>query len=123
VFDLSLAIDSAPPMELRKPEANLRGLPAAAELTGKEPIDSAPPLELPKPENPVFSTELSGFLTEYLNDSAPPLCADRSVVDWLKVSPENGPQFFSTLILGPRGREKGKFGRCSCRTLTQFVNP
>lgn len=85
--------DSAPPMELRKPETPppmFRTL-IPAELPVKV-TDSAPPLELPQDDSvpAIFpGTESSGFFPDHLNlDSAPPLCTDDEVYDRLKVSPK-----------------------------------
>ena len=84
--------DSAPPMELRRPET---APPAFRNLIPAElPVkvtDSAPPLELPQDEPPAIfpGIEVSGFFPDSLNlDSAPPLCTDDEIFDRLKVNDE-----------------------------------
>ena len=80
--------DSAPPLELRKPEmASSRHLRICRDLSAKT-TDSAPPLELPSEDVPMQSPGMdstTGNFPEYFNDSAPPLCTDKDVFDWLKV--------------------------------------
>ncbi len=60
--------DSAPPMELRKPETLRRRTLVSVDLPAK-PTDSAPPLELPQeePANVGPGIEVTGFSPDYFN--------------------------------------------------------